>query len=296
MSYAGIEAGGTKWLCALADEDGEIVARETFPTTSPGETIGRATDFLRAHEAPRAVGVGCFGPLDLRVSSPTYGWLTTTPKPGWARTDVLGAFEAAVDVPVVIDTDVNAAALGEARRGHGRGLDTFAYVTVGTGIGIGAFANGALLHGLSHPEAGHIRIPHDRERDPFGGSCPYHGDCFEGLASGEALRQRHRRPAEEITDPFAWELEADYLALGLLAVIHTICPQRLIVGGGVTRRRSLLADVRSRILELVNGYTDLRELTDRGAIDDFLVAPALGELAGLIGAIELARASTERTT
>jgi fructokinase len=295
VSYAGIEAGGTKWLCALADDDGEIVARETFPTTSPGETIGRATDFLLAHEVPRSVGVGCFGPLDLRVSSSTYGWLTTTPKPGWAGTDVLGAFEVATGVPVMIDTDVNAAALGEACRGHGRGLETFAYVTVGTGIGVGAFANGAILHGRSHPEAGHIRIPHDRERDPFGGSCPYHGDCFEGLASGEALRQRHRCRAETITDPIAWELEADYLALGLLAVIHTLCPQRLIVGGGVSQRSGLLAAVRTRILELVNGYAGLGELTDPGAIDDFLVAPALGELAGVIGAIELARGATERT-
>jgi fructokinase len=289
VSYGGIEGGGTKWLCALADDDGEMVASQTIPTSSPAETIASASAFFRAHDTPRVVGIGCFGPLDLRPLSPTYGWITTTPKPGWEQTNVLGSLRANLGVPVVIDTDVNAAALGEARRGVGFGLETFAYVTVGTGIGVGVFANGALLHGLSHPEAGHIRIPHDRERDPFSGSCPYHGDCFEGLASGEALRQRYGRPAEDLADPDAWALEADYLALGLLAVIHILAPERLIVGGGVTRLASLLPAVRRRILELVGGYLDLGVLTDRDAIDEFLVEPALGDWAGPVGAIELAR-------
>jgi predicted NBD/HSP70 family sugar kinase len=294
VSYGGIEAGGSKWQCALADDDGEILVSETFPTESPDKTIARASDFFLTHEIPRAVGVGCFGPLDLRPSSPTYGWITTTPKPGWAHTDVLGLLQASLRCAAWIDTDVNAAAIGEARRGQGRGLHTFAYITVGTGIGVGVFANGALLRGLSHPEAGHIRIPHDRARDPFPGSCPYHSDCFEGLASGVALRQRYGRAAEDLTDPAVWELEADYLALGLLAVIHILTPQRLIIGGGVTHHSDLLPNVRRRILELVNGYLEMPQLSDSAMIDEFIVMPTLGGNAGLIGSIELARIATER--
>jgi len=293
VSYGGIEGGGTKWRCALADDDGDVLAAETFLTRGADETIVQATEFFQATEVPRVVGIGCFGPIDLRRSSATYGSITTTPKPGWAGTDVLGVLEASLGTRVTIDTDVNAAALGEAHRGRGRGLETFVYVTVGTGIGVGVFANGALLRGLSHPEAGHLRIPHDRTRDPFPGSCPYHGDCFEGLASGEALRQRYGHPAEELHDSSAWELEAQYLALGLLAVIHTVAPQRVIVGGGVSQYPTLLPRIRELTLELVAGYSGIGELTHVKEVEDFIVPPALGGDAGLVGAIELARMAAE---
>ena len=234
-----------------------------------------------------AIGIGSFGPIDVRRDSPTWGRITTTPKPGWAGTDVAGALGAALGVPLAIDTDVNVAALGEHRWGAAVGLDTFCYITVGTGIGGGGLANGRLMHGLLHPEFGHMRIPHDRARDPFDGVCPYHGDCFEGLASGGALRARWGRPPEEIDDEDAWLLEADYIALGLVNVICTLSPQRIVVGGGVMNAPSLLPLVRSRVRELARGYFDALELGE--AIDDYIVPPVLGDRAGVLGAIELAR-------
>jgi len=287
--YGAIEAGGTKWVCAIAGADGTLLARERLPTTTPAETLGRAIAFLRAAGPLTAVGIGCFGPLDLRAGSPTHGFVTTTPKPGWTSVDVLGPIRDALGVPVGFDTDVNAAALGEWRRGAGRGLDAFAYVTVGTGIGAGAIVGGRPLHGLVHPELGHVRVPHDRARDPFEGCCPRHGDCLEGLASGEALRRRWGRPPEQLDEPAAWTLEADYLAAGLLNLICALSPQRVAVGGGVAQRPGLLEAVRARVVELNAGYLAAPELTDASAIESYLVAPALGDRAGVVGAVELAR-------
>jgi fructokinase len=293
MIYGGIEAGGTKWVCATGSGEGEISESVTFPTTQPAETIARAVEFFRSNGPPVAVGVGSFGPVDLRRASPTWGTITTTPKPGWTNTDVLGALGAALDVPLGFDTDVNAAALGEHCFGAAVGLDTFCYLTVGTGIGGGVMANGLLLHGLLHPEIGHMRIPHDRTRDPFEGACPFHGDCFEGLASGSALNARWGRPPAEIDDDDAWLLEAEYLALGLINVICTLSPQKLVVGGGVMNEPSLLPNVRRRVSELANSYFDTPELRD--GIDDYIVAPALGDRAGVLGALELARLAHEAT-
>jgi fructokinase len=287
MIYGGIEAGGTKWVCAIGDGPGDLRETVTFPTTTPVETIGRATDFFTRTNGLAAVGVGSFGPIDVRRSSPTWGSITTTPKAGWAHTDVVSALGLALGLPVAFDTDVNAAALGEQRWGAAIGLDTFCYITVGTGIGGGGMSNGRLLHGLLHPEFGHMRIPHDRARDPFEGACPYHGDCFEGLASGGALRQRWGRSAEELDDPAAWELEAEYLALGLVNVVCTLSPQRIILGGGVMNKPGLLALARARVRELLAGYIAAPELTNE--IDDYVVPPALGDRAGVLGAIELAR-------
>jgi fructokinase len=273
VSYGGIEAGGTKWVCAVGDGPGELTD-VTFSTTTPDETLGRAIAFFSAHAAD-AIGIGSFGPVDLRR-----GRITTTPKPGWANTDVAGPLRDALGVPVAFDTDVNAAALGEQRWGAAAGLDTFCYLTVGTGIGGGAIAGNALVHGLTHPEIGHMRIPHDVRRDPFAGSCPYHGDCFEGLASGTAIRARWGRSAEELSDEHAvWELEAEYLALGVVNVICTLSPQLVILGGGVMKQASLLDAVRERVPALLAGYVAAPEI----------VAPGLGDRAGVLGAIELAR-------
>jgi fructokinase len=289
--YGGIEAGGTKWVCAVADASGAIVARDAFPTAGPSETLDRAAAFFAAQPATRAVGIGCFGPIDPRPGSDTYGWITTTPKPGWADVDVVGPLRAALGVPIAFDTDVNAAALGEWRRGAAQGLGSVVYMTVGTGIGAGAIVDGRIVHGLLHPEVGHMRVPHDRGRDPFAGSCPRHGDCLEGLASGEALRRRWGVPAERLDDPEAWALEAEYLALALVNVTCVLSPQRVIVGGGVGARAGLLGQVRRRLLELLAGYLPVAELTDHDAVERYVAAPGLGDDAGVTGAIELALAA-----
>src|SRR5439155_15173205 len=236
-------------------------------------------DFVASNGTLAAIGLGSFGPIDVKRSSPTWGRITTTPKVGWADTDVVAALTDALALPLAFDTDVNAAALGEHRWGAAAGLDTFCYITVGTGIGGGVMANGTLLHGLIHPEFGHMRIPHDRTADPFEGVCPYHGDCFEGLAAGNAIRQRWgRRPEELRGDERVWALEAEYIALGLLNVICTISPQRIVIGGGVMHEPSLLPLVRRRVTELGAGYLDAPEIVDR--VDDYIVAPALGDRAG----------------
>ena len=282
MTYGGIEAGGTKWVCAIGGGPHALADAVTIPTTTPAQTIDVAAAFFTQHGGLDALGIGSFGPVDLER-----GFITTTPKPGWANTDVVGALRSALDVPIAFDTDVNAAALGEHTVGAAIGLETFCYITVGTGIGGGGMANGRLMHGLLHPELGHMRIPHDKERDPFAGACPYHGDCFEGLASGGALRARWGRPPDEVDDEPTWELEADYLAHGLLNVIAVLSPQRVIVGGGVLKRSNLLPLVRTRVAGLAAGYFDAPELST--SIDDYVVPPALGDRAGVIGALELAR-------
>ena len=265
MIFGGVEAGGTKWVCAIGTGPDEIVDSVVIPTGAPDETIARATEFLQGEDSLTAVGIGSFGPVDLRR-----GRITTTPKPGWNDTELVSAFASAFDVPIGFDTDVNAAALGEQRWGAAVGVDTFVYITVGTGIGGGAMVNGRLVHGMLHPEIGHMRVPHDWDRDPFPGVCPYHGDCFEGLASGEAMKARGDSPVE---------LEAEYLALGVLNVISVLSPQRIILGGGVMKEPGLLEAVQRRVPEIAGGYFDLPEI----------VAPALGDRSGVLGALELAR-------
>ena len=294
MSFGGIEAGGTKWVCAIGEGTAELLATETFATTTPDETIARAAQFFSKCGMPDGVGVASFGPIDIRYGSPTCGYITTTPKPGWAHTDVVGKLRAALEIPVAFDTDVNAAALAEWRWGAGVGLETLCYVTVGTGIGGGAIVDGRPLHGLLHPEIGHMRIPHDRARDPFDGACPYHGDCFEGLASGAAIHQRWGRAGEELfADAAVWELESEYLALGLMNVICTLSPQRIVVGGGVPKQITLLPLLRRRLQELLAGYFDTPELTRPDAIERYIVPPGLGDQSGVLGAIDLARMASQ---
>ncbi len=281
--YGGIETGGTKWECAVGTGPDDLRATETIPTTTPRETIGRAVAFFECQEPVAAIGIGSFGPVDRRLSSPTWGHITTTPKPGWAQTDVGQEIRRRLSVPVAFDTDVNAAALGEHRWGAARGLDTFCYVTVGTGIGGGAIVNGELLHGLVHPEFGHMRIPHDREADPFPGSCSYHGDCLEGLASGRAIEARWGRSGAELGgDDAVWRLQAGYLALGLVCVICVLSPERIVIGGGVMKQPGLLSLVQRRVTELMNGYVDPT------AVGDYITLPGLGSRAGVLGAIALA--------
>jgi fructokinase len=287
--YGGIEAGGAKWECAIGTGSDDLRAVATVPTTSPAETIDGAVAFFESEGPVDALGIGSFGPVDRDPDSPAWGFITTTPKAGWAQTDVAGEIGRRLAVPVAFDTDVGAAALGEHRWGAARGLDTFCYVTVGTGIGGGAIVGGKLLHGLVHPELGHLRIPHDLEADPFPGICPYHGDCWEGLASGPALEARWNEPAQEVTDKAAWALEAQYLALGLVSVISVLSPERIVIGGGVMNQPGLLEHVRLEIVALLNGYLDAPELSD--GMDEFVVRPALGDRAGVLGALALAESA-----
>ena len=225
--YGGIEAGGTKFVCAVGTGPGDIQAEVRFPTTQPAETIQQAIDFFQAQIEERgpltSIGIASFGPVDPDPNSPTFGHITSTPKPHWANTDLVGPIKQAFNIPVGFDTDVNGAALSEGRWGAAKGLDTFIYFTIGTGIGGGAMVNGRLLHGLIHPEMGHIVLAHDWDKDPYQGKCPYHGDCFEGMAAGPAIEERWDTTGQNLPEDHpAWELEADYIAQAMRSVICTL--------------------------------------------------------------------------
>jgi fructokinase len=288
--YGGIEAGGTKFVCVVAGGPGEIADEIRYQTSMPQETLGRAVQFFQPFVASgqiRAIGVGAFGPLDLNPESPTYGQITATPKPGWSHTDVLGTLESALEIRIALDTDVNVAALGEYRWGASKGCDPSLYLTIGTGIGGGYIKDGRSLVGMLHPEMGHLRIPHNREADPFPGICPFHEDCFEGLASGPAIEKRLGLSGARIpeNDPF-WNIEADYIASALMNYILTLSPKKIILGGGVMQREFLFSRVRWRVRELLNGYVSSRSLLEN--IDDYIVKPGLGNQSGSLGAIALA--------
>lgn len=290
--YGGIEAGGTKFVCAVGSGPGDVRAEVRFPTTDPDETIGRSIAFFQEQIAERgpltAVGIAAFGPLDPNPASPTFGYITTTPKPGWANADLGGRIRQALGVPVGFDTDVNGAALGEWRWGAGQGIDNLVYFTIGTGIGGGAIVNGRLVHGLVHPEMGHIVLAHDRERDPYPGRCPYHGDCFEGMAAGPAIGDRWGRPAYELPpDHPAWDLEARYIALALRSIICTLSPERIILGGGVMEQEQLFGLVRRKTQAYLSGYVQHPAVLEQ--IDSYIVPPGLGNQAGVLGAIALAQ-------
>ena len=286
--YGGIEAGGTKFICGIGNEAGQLLARTEFPTTMPDETIGRAVEYFAGQPQPVAgIGIASFGPIDLNPRSAKFGYITSTPKNGWRDTDFAGTVRRGTGLPVAFDTDVNAAALGEARWGAAQGLDTFLYLTIGTGLGGGGMVNGRLMHGLVHPEMGHIRVPRDPGADPFPGSCPFHGDCLEGLVCGPALEARWGQRGETLpAEHPAWKLEAHYLALGLVNWICSLSPQRIILGGGIMQRGDLFSRIRREVLELLNGYVQAPEILER--IDQYIVPPALGGNAGVLGAIALA--------
>jgi fructokinase len=285
--FGGIEAGGTKFVCGIGNSDGKLLDQIRFPTTTPDKTIEQALVFFRKHEALEGLGIASFGPLDLDKTSPEYGHITTTPKPGWSGTDLAGRVSRALKVPVAFDTDVNGAALGEHCWGAAQGLDTFIYMTIGTGIGGGGMLDGSLLHGALHPEMGHMRIPHDRTTDPFEGVCPYHGDCLEGLAAGPAIEARWGTRGETLgADHPAWQLEADYLGLALANLVLTLSPRRIILGGGVMLVRGMFGMVRSALQKALNGYVQHPAFLED--IETTVVPPALGNDAGVLGAIALA--------
>jgi fructokinase len=290
--FGGVEAGGTKFACIVAEVPDKIHAQIQFATRQPDETIQQVIGFFRQQEdrlGPlTAVGIGSFGPVGLDPNSPNYGNITSTPKPGWENTNLVGILKDSFKIPIGFDTDVNAAALGEFRWGAAQGLGEFIYVTIGTGIGGGGMVNGALLHGLVHPEMGHLMIPHDLNEDPFPGICPYHQDCLEGLASGPAIEKRWGQPGETLPEIHpAWTLEAHYLALGAMNLILTISPQRIIMGGGVMKQSQLFPLLREKVLLLLNNYIKSPVITKD--VDDYLVPPALGDQSGVLGAIALAQ-------
>lgn len=284
MRIGGIEAGGTKMVCAVGDEKGELFERVTIPTRQPEETFEEMIRYFSDKQI-EALGIGCFGPVDLNRSSATYGFITSTPKPGWENTDVVGRFQKALSVPVGFDTDVNGAILGEVMLGAAKGCENAIYITVGTGIGVGVYVNGGLLHGLVHPEGGHILLA-KHPKDTYSGKCPYHGCCFEGLASGPAIEERWGKKAELLADEMnVWELESYYIAQAITNYILTYSPQKIILWGGVMHQNQLFEQIRAKVPELLSGYIQHPAVTEK--IADYIVPPALGDNPGILGAIQL---------
>jgi len=289
--FGGVEGGGTKFVCMVASSPEDIVEEERFATTTPGETIDRMIDFFSPFIQDRqlsSIGIASFGPVDLRHDSPTYGSITTTPKPGWAYTNMVKKIRDKFDIPIAFELDVNAAAFGEYFWvPENQSFDPLVYFTIGTGIGAGLIVKGKIVHGLMHPEAGHMRIPHNWQIDPYAGFCSYHGDCFEGLASGPALNDRWCQSAETLgAEHPAWELEASYIAHALVNVICLISPMRIILGGGIMQQPNLITLVRRKVLILLKNYINSPEILEH--IDDVIVPPFLGNHSGVLGAIALA--------
>ncbi len=291
--FGGIEAGGTKFICGVGTGPEDLRTAQ-FPTSSPEMTLTSVIQFFRDTRVDlEGIGIGSFGPIDLHVDSPTYGRITSTPKPGWANFDLVGAVKNALGVPITFDTDVNAALLGEAHWGAARGLTDAIYMTIGTGIGGGALVGGRLVHGLVHAEMGHLRLPHDRVRDPYPGACPFHGDCLEGLACGPAIQARWGSVATTLAaDHPAWALEAQYLAYGLNNLTVTLSPQRILLGGGVMEQKQLFPMIRNELVQILNGYVQHPQL--RGErLSHFIQGPQLGSRAGILGALALAQQSAK---
>jgi fructokinase len=289
--FGGVEAGGTKIVCAVGVGPDRILDRTTIPTTAPAETIGRVIEYFHRQRAAgrdiAALGVASFGPLDLAADSATFGHITTTTKPGWAGTDLVGALRAGLDVPIALDTDVNGAAYGEHLWGAGRGDDTVAYVTVGTGIGGGAIVHGAPLHGLLHPEMGHLHVQR-HPADAFAGSCPFHGDCLEGLASGPAIERRAGRATADLGAAHhdMVLIEAHYLAQLMTSLIYVLMPHRIVLGGGVLNLTGLIEAVRTATTARLGKALAVPATAD---LDRYIVPPGLGALSGVLGALGLAQ-------
>lgn len=285
--YGGIEGGGTKFNCAVGSGPDHIVDEIRIPTTTPVETVQHIGQFFAPHLGQlHGIGLGTFGPADVDPASPTYGYITATPKPHWANTDILGMLREKINIPFAMEMDVAIAGLGEAKWGASKRDSHSLYLTIGTGIGGGYIVDGKPLRGLTSLETGHIRIPHDRELDPFRGFCPFHDDCFEGLAAGPAIEARFGQRAETLggAHPF-WQIEAGYIAHALVNYILTLSPKRIIIGGGVMQNEFMFPSVRKKVQELMNGYIGHEMLTKN--IDQYIVPPALGSRSGVLGAIAL---------
>lgn len=290
--FGGIEAGGTKFNCMVASGPGDILAECRISTSDPSTTLPQVVHFFKQVCVNKniqltRIGLGFFGPLDLDMKSSIFGSITSTPKLAWRNMPVLTQIQEELGIPACIDTDVNAAAIGEGRWGAAKELNDYIYVTIGTGIGGGVICGGKPVHGLVHPEIGHILLPHDLQKDPFPGNCPYHKDCWEGLAAGPALEARWHQPAEQLPPEHpAWNLEAEYIAAAVHNMILTLSPKRIILGGGVMKQPGLIEKIRIRAVHLLNHYVDSAAL--REGLDQYIVTPALGDRAGILGCIALA--------
>ena len=295
---ASIEAGGTKFVCAIGSGPHNILAEARFPTTTPAKTIERCIQFFdqqSPHGSPKALGIASFGPVGVTPGDPHFGFITSTPKPGWQFTDLLSPILTRLgNIPHAFDTDVNGAALAELKWGAAKGCESALYYTIGTGIGGGFVHHGRSLKGLLHPEMGHVRIPQDRTLDSFSGVCPFHGNCFEGLASGTAIRDRwSQEPPDLAPDHPAWELESTYIALAVTNSIYTLSPERIILGGGVMEQAHLFPMIRKKIITSINGYLKSPAVSDQ--IKQYIVPPALGNRAGVLGGIALGLQALQQT-
>lgn len=286
MKYGAIEAGGTKFVCAVSNEKLEILERISVPTTTPDETMNAVFEFFDKFEL-EAIGVGSFGPIDVNKKSKTYGYITTTPKLAWANYNFVGALKDRYNIPIGWTTDVNAAALGELKKGAAAGLQSCVYLTVGTGIGGGAVINGQLLEGYGHPEMGHILVRMHPD-DKYEGACPYHQNCLEGIASGPAIEERWGKKAYELEDKEeAWKIEAFYLAQAVMTYTLILSPERIVLGGGVMKQLQLFPLIRKELEQLMKNYVSMPNL------DDYIVSPGLGDDAGITGCLLLAQKTNE---
>ena len=287
---AAIEAGGTKFICGIGNEKGEIFEKISIPTTTPEETMKKVIEYFKEKEF-EAMGIGSFGPIDPVKSSETYGYISKTPKPHWGDYNIVGELKKNFNVPMEFDTDVNGAALGESLWGAGKGLNNVMYITVGTGIGAGAVVNGKMLQGLTHPEMGHIFVKRN-ENDKYEGKCPFHSDCLEGLASGPAIEERWGEKGYNLENKNeVWELEAYYLAQALVNYILILSPEKIIMGGGVMKQKHMFPLIRKNVKEFLNGYVHKKEILED--IDNYIVYPGLEENSGLIGSLALGSLALE---
>ena len=290
MRIGALEAGGTKMVCAIGNEHGEISDRISIPTETPEITIPKLIAYFRDKQI-ETLGIGCFGPVDLNRASKTYGYITSTPKLAWTNYNMVGAFREALGVPVGFDTDVNGSALGEATWGITRGLEHSIYITIGTGVGVGVISNGKLLHGMMHPEGGHLLLQKHPD-DHFAGACPFHSNCLEGLAAGPAIAKRWGKPGAELANqPEVWELEAYYIGQALVNYIMILSPQRIVLGGGVMHQEHMMPLVKAELKKQLNGYIKTEELE---ALDHYVVLPGLNDNQGIMGAIKLGLLEYER--
>lgn len=285
MRLGALEAGGTKMVCAVGDETGRIFEQTSIPTETPEITMPKLTAYFKEREV-EALGIGCFGPIELDQSSPQYGYITSTPKTAWRNFHMVGAFASVLKCPIGFDTDVNASVLGEVTFGQAGGKNCVIYLTIGTGIGGGIYIDGKLLHGMLHPETGHVLI-RKKNNDNYGGKCPYHRNCLEGLASGPAIEARWGRKAAELADrPEVWDLEADYIAQALTGYILTLSPEMIILGGGVMHQEQLFPLIRDKVTAMLGGYIQTEKLR---SMERYIVPASLHDDQGIMGCLELAR-------
>ena len=290
--YGALEAGGTKMVCAIGDENGNILERISIPTRTPAETMGPMIDFFRG-KGIRALGIGCFGPVDLKKGSRTYGYITSTPKLAWQNYPIVAEFEKALGVPVGFDTDVNAAALGEATWGCTRDVENSIYITVGTGVGVGVIIGGKPYHGMLHPEGGHILLARHPDDPMVGSGCPFHENCLEGLAAGPSLEKRWGVKGAELTGrKEVWQLEAYYIGQALADYILILSPERIVLGGGVTHQEGLLALIRQETAKQLAGY--IRTAATQN-LDSYIVGVSLNDNQGVMGAVKLAMDAEKET-